>query len=129
YAKWPAAGDGLGNGAVEGGLIVPFGLELPAGFTLGAMTQFDLRHDDDGEEAHAGFINTITVSRALVGKLGAFVEFYSDVESTGAPWAGAVNAGLTLGLTDDLQLDAGMVFGVTRAAPDLGAFAGFAVRF
>lgn len=129
YAKWPAAADGLGNGAVEGGLILPFSVALPAGFTLGAMTQFDLRHDDDGDKAHAGFINTITVSRALVGELGAFVEFFSDVESTGDPWAGTFDLGFTFGLTEDIQLDAGVVLGLTRAAPDVGAFAGFAVRF
>lgn len=129
YAKWPVAADGLGNGKAEGGLMVPFGVALPAGFTLGAMTQVDLRHDDDGNEARAGFVNTLTVSRALAERLGAFVEFYSDVESEDAPWTGTVNGGFTFALTEDLQLDAGVILGVTRAAPDVGAFAGFAVRF
>lgn len=128
YAKWPTAGSGLGNGEVEGGLIVPFAWHLPGGFTLGMMTQFDARREDDGG-THAGFINSLTLSRPLAGDLGAFVEFFSDVDADGGPWAGTLDLGLTLGVGEDVQLDAGVLLGVTRAAPDLGVFAGFAFRF
>ena len=39
------------------------------------------------------------------------------------------DGGLTLGLTDDLQLDAGVNVGLTRGADDVNPFLGLAVRF
>ena len=35
FLKVPTASDGLGNDVVEGGIIVPFAFELPAGWSCG----------------------------------------------------------------------------------------------
>jgi hypothetical protein len=58
------------------------------------------------------------------------VEFFSLVSSeSNSEWVGTVDLGLTIGLTDDIQLDVGVNLGVTRSADDLDLFAGVAWRF
>lgn len=41
FVKAPTNSHGLGNNAVEGGVILPLAVELPGGFGLGLMTEFD----------------------------------------------------------------------------------------
>lgn len=130
YVKWPASQDDLGNRAIEGGVILPVSFELLYGFSAGAMTQFDWLQDSDSHDYHPEFVNTITVSRQIVGKLDGFVEFYSLVSAeTGAPWVGTLDFGFTYALTDDIQLDTGAYVGVTRSATDIAPFVGFSMRF
>jgi hypothetical protein len=130
YVKWPTSQDHLGNRAIEGGVILPVAFNLPAGFSAAAMTEFDWLQDADSHDYHPEFVNSITVSHQIVGKLDAFLEFYSLVSAeTGAPWMGTVDLGFTYGITDDMQLDAGAYLGVTKSAPDIAPFLGFSVRF
>src|SRR5262245_28775642 len=45
YAKWPTAPiapQGVGNGYIEGGLIAPFAMPLPGGFTAILMGEMDI---------------------------------------------------------------------------------------
>jgi hypothetical protein len=130
FVKLPTHQDNLGNDAVEGGLIVPFAMALSGGWNLGMMTEVDFNEDADGSGHHAEFINTITVSRDIVGNLGGYVEFFSAVSTDrDADWVGTVNFGCTYGFTPDLQLDAGINLGVTDSAPDWQPFLGLTVRF
>ncbi len=130
YVKLPTNQDGLGNHSVEGGLIVPLAVELPAGWGLGLMTQFDVVRDGASRGYHPEFVNSITFSHDLVGNLGGYAEFFSSVNpERGADWVGTVDVGLTYALTKNLQLDAGINLGVTRAADDWSPFIGLSWRF
>lgn len=130
YVKCPTSQDDMGNGGVEGGVIVPLGLELPAGFGLGLMSQVDILRDATGDGYHPEFVHTITISHAIVGNLSGYVEFFSSVSTeSGSEWVGTVDLGLTYGLTENVQLDAGVNLGVTRSADDINPFAGVSVRF
>lgn len=130
FAKWPTSQDNLGNTAVEGGVIVPFGFELPAGFSCGMMTEFDWIRDAASSDYHSEFINTITFGHQIVGNLDGYVEFFSLVSAeTGAPWVGTLDVGFTYAFTENTQLDAGVNIGVTKSAPDVSPFLGFSVRF
>jgi hypothetical protein len=130
YVKLPTAGEGLGNDFVEGGLIVPFAVDLGAGNSLGLMAEFDVVRDAADEGYVVDFVHSATVSRPLAGDLGGYVEyagFYSlnaDVD-----YRAYVNAGVTYGLTADVQLDAGVRVGLTDAADDFGVFTGVSWRF
>ena len=118
------------NRAVEGGITFPLALELPAGWSLGAMTQVDVLRNDTGSGHHAGLVNTVTFGHDLIGKLAGYVEFFSEVSTQrGDPWVGTVDLGLTYGLTENLQLDAGINLGVTRSADDFNPFLGLSWRF
>lgn len=130
YVKLPTNQDNLGNNSVEGGLIVPLAVELPGGWGMGVMTQFDFIRDEAGGGHHPEFVNTITFGRNIVGNLGGYVEFFSAVSTEeDSEWVGTVDAGLTYGLTEDIQLDAGVNIGVTRSADDWNPFLGISWRF
>lgn len=130
FVKFPSNQDGLGNSSVEGGLILPLAVELPHGFSLGLMTEVDCLRNDAGPGQHASFVNSITLSHDLLGPLGGYVEFFSEVSTErNTPWVGTVDLGLTWGLTANLQLDAGINVGVTKSADDLNPFIGLSVRF
>jgi hypothetical protein len=130
FVKFPSNQDDIGNNAVEGGLIVPFAVELPRGFGMGLMTELDIIEDSDGSGYHPEFINTITFSRAIASDLSGYIEFFSLVsEEDGALWIGSVDCGFTYGLTKDIQLDAGINIGVTRSADDFNPFVGMSWRF
>jgi hypothetical protein len=130
YVKFPTANSHLGNEAYEGGLIAPLAVALPAGWSMGIMTQLDINEDGDGSGHHPEFVNSITFSHDIIGNLGGYVEFFSSVSTDeDADWIGTVDLGLTYGLTENIQLDAGVNIGVTRSADDWNPFVGISWRF
>jgi hypothetical protein len=130
FVKFPSNQDNLGNDAVEGGLILPLAIDLGRGFALGLMTECDFMQNRANQRYHAEFINSITIGHDLIGNLGGYVEFWSLVSTeSGADWQGTLSFGLTYGISDNMQLDGGINFGVTKAAPDLQPFLGISVRF
>ncbi|HSH96220.1 MAG TPA: transporter [Roseimicrobium sp.] len=130
FIKIPTAASGLGNGSVEGGIILPLAVELPAGWGMGTMLEVDVIRNGAGSGQHAEVVQTVTFAHDILGSLGGYVEFFSLLSTeSGAGWVASVNAGLTYGLTTDIQLDCGIKVGVTRAAPDLNPFVGITFRF
>src|SRR5262245_10048745 len=77
FVKLPTNQDKLGNNSVEGGLILPLAVELPAGWGMGVMTEFDCIRDGAGDGYHAEFVNSITFSHDIAGNLGGYIEFWS----------------------------------------------------
>jgi len=130
FVKLPTNQDDLGNGSVEGGLIVPLAAQLPYGWGMGLMTELDINRDSVGSDYHAEFVHSITFSHDIVNNLAGYVEFFSLVSTeSGSDWVGTIDLGLTYALTDDIQLDGGVNIGVTRAADDINPFIGISWRF
>ena len=130
FVKIPLKIGDAGNDLVEGGLILPLAVALPGGWGLGLMTEFDILADADGRGRHFEWVNSITFSRDLTSRLGGYVEFFSvHSYEDGTEWMAQADVGLTYALTDDVQLDAGCNFGVTRNAPDVQPFLGLTVRY
>jgi hypothetical protein len=130
YLKLPSSQDELGNDALEGGVIVPFAAELACGWSVGLMTEFDCLKDAVGGGYHVGYVNSITFGHGLIGRLAGYVELFSALSAeSGASWIGTFDLGLTYGLTDDIQLDAGVNLGITRSADDINPFIGISWRF
>ena len=130
WLKLPTNQDDLGNHSVEGGIIAPLAVALPYEFGLGLMPQVDFIRDDSGSGHHPEFVNSITLNHDLVGDLSGFVEFYSSVSTeSDSDWVGTFDVGLTYLLTEDIQLDAGVFLGLTRAAEDVNPFFGVSWRF
>jgi hypothetical protein len=129
FVKWPLSESDVRNGQWEGGIIVPFSFELPAGWSSTVMTEVDFV--SDGSSSYdTEFFNTITVARDLTQKLGFYLEFAATVSTASrSPWQGQVDGGLTYAWTPDLQLDLGCNFGVTSSAPDFNPFVGISFRY
>ncbi len=129
FVKLPLDESNLRNGKTEGGLILPLSINLPGDWELGMMTEWDFVSDGGSGYDHE-FVNSITASHAIVGKLNGYVEFFSVVGTArGFDWIGQADVGLTWAVTDNLQFDCGCNFGVTKAAPDYNPFVGVSVRF
>ena len=129
FVKLPTNEDDLGNDAVEGGVILPLAFELPYGWRLGGILQFDFTEDGDGDGYHPEFIETVAFGHDIVGDLGGYVEFFSLASAErDSHWQATVDVGLTYAVTEDVQLDGGVNVGVTRAAEDVNPFLGLSFR-
>lgn len=124
--KLPAARTGLGNGHVEGDVILPVTFELPGGFELGVMTEVDVRYRDEGGSGLV-WINTATVGHALSRDVSGYIELTS--EAGDGPHGATLNLGVAWKLDANTQLDVGVNLGVSRTADDVQIFAGLSRRF
>jgi hypothetical protein len=130
FIKFPTSTDGLGNNAVEGGVIFPLAMSLPHDFNLSLETAASLMKNDDGGGYHEEFIASASVDHQIVGKLSGFVEFFSNFTTQShSSWVGTVDTGLEYLVTKNIQLDCDCYFGVTHDAADFNPFAGITVRF
>ena len=130
FVKLPTSSNGIGNDAVEFGLIVPLAIGVSDRVGIGLMTEIDVLEESDGDGYAASFINSATVSFALTERLGLYTELFTERSTEqGARWVVTGDVGLTYGLTDDLQLDGGVNLGLTEAADDLQLFVGISRRF
>jgi hypothetical protein len=130
FVKIPTNQHDLGNGALEGGVIFPFAMDLPADWGFGAQAEMDHLQDSNSSDYHQEFINTVTVSHDIIGKLAGYVELFSNVSTeSGAKWIATFDFGFTYAITRDIQLDAGMNIGLTDAADDLNPFIGLSMRY
>lgn len=130
FAKFPTSQNGLGNDAVEGGVIFPLEIKLAKDWDLGMMTEVDWRQNSNSSAYHAESINTITVAHRIVGELEGYLEFYSNVSGErDAEWIGTFDFGATYKFTPNIQLDAGVNIGVTESADDVNPFVGLTLRY
>ena len=130
FVLFPTNQDDLGGNDVEGGIIFPFATELPCGWGLGLQLEFDLVRDSADTGYELDISHTIVLGHDIVGDLAGFIEIFSLFPGeSGADWVGTLNAGLTYGVNDDLQLDIGVQIGISRAADDLAVFTGVTRRW
>ncbi|MGZ3274773.1 MAG: transporter [Caulobacteraceae bacterium] len=133
FVKIPTAGAGLGNGAIEGGAVLPVALALPGAASLTLDPEIDVLKDGRGQGRHAAYDLAVGVSRPLTPALTGAVELWgADNED---PVGRLRQASFDLGLAwiparnQDLQLDAGANFGLTRDTPALNVYLGVSRKF
>lgn len=128
WVKLPSAGS-RGNEKVEGGLIVPLGIDLPAGFGSGLMVEGDWMANEADADYHLEILNSATLGHDLVGGLGGYLEVFgvysTEPEST---YALSAALGFTYDIDGWLQPDAGVAVGLTEAAEDISPFIGLSLK-
>ncbi len=130
FVKFPTNTGELGNDEVEGGVIIPLAIGLPADWSMGLMTEFDFNRNEEDSGYRTEYVNSVTLSHAIVGNLNGYLEFFSrQFSDSGMPWEGSVDAGLTYGVNDNTQLDIGVNTAVTRSADDFNPFVGMSIRY
>jgi len=128
FVKWPLAASEVRNGRTEGGITLIYGYELPGGWGSAVMSEVDFV--DDGSGRSTQWLNSITFSHDLGERLGCYFEFVAVTDDArGSEWQGQFDTGLTYAVHDDLQIDLGCNFGVTKSAPDFQPFVGISRRF
>jgi len=129
FVKFATNSDNLGNKAVEGGIILPLAVSLPGDWSMGVMTEFDFKRNDN-KDYYTDYVNTITFGHQIIGKLNGYVEFFSSFnDEDNSPWVGTTNFGFTYAVSPDVQLDGGVNIGVTRSADDFNPFLGCSIRY
>jgi hypothetical protein len=131
FVRFPTGSDGLSNHHIEGGLILPLAVqELPAGFDLGAMAEFDVDRNNQNGAYGVDFIHSVALEHSLfVEELKAYGEYVGiSPMGTGHTYLAYFDTGATYALTRNTQLDIGINIGLAGRADDFTVFAGFSFR-
>jgi hypothetical protein len=130
YVKLPTAGASLGNGKVEGGLIIPVSISAPGGFTIVVMPEADAFKNANDDGYHAAIDFLVNISHPLSKRWTA----YSEVFTTQSLQRGdrpiyTLDEALTYAITPTLQVDFGGNFGLNGVQPRTQLYAGLSQRF
>ncbi|MGO9039891.1 MAG: transporter [Steroidobacteraceae bacterium] len=130
YVKLPTAQSDLGNGSIEGGLILPISTSAPGGFTVIVMPEGDYLKNTSGNGYHGAFDFLINVSHPIGKRWTFYSEFFTSqsFESQDKP-VYTLDEALTCALTPNLQLDFGGNFSLNSVAPRTQLYAGLSQRY
>jgi hypothetical protein len=128
FIKLPTGAE-LSNDKVEGGVILPLSIELNDRFSLGVMAEVDFVHDGESRAYETEFVHTAVLGVSLTEKFGTYMEYVGVAGATNFDYQASISAGVTYGLSADVQLDFGGRVGLNEAAEDGGVFTGITVRF
>jgi hypothetical protein len=130
FVKLPTARRDIGNGKIEGGLIVPLSWSVSDALSLSSSPELDVIADGDGRGYHLAGATTLSLGLAANEQLSLALELWHgrdwDVD-VGHQTSLGTNAALRL--SDNLQIDAQLDLGLTRATPDVEVAGGVSVRF
>lgn len=133
YVKLPTAPAGIGNGAVEGGLIAPININLPASFSLVIDPECDVVKNGEDSGRHINTSGLLSLSRGLSKTLTASVEVWTDTDFDPAGSRTQVSGDLGLAFippkAPNWQFDGGVNFGLNRETPAAQAYLGVSRRF
>ena len=131
YVKAPSAPIGIGNGAVEGGLIGPLAVTLPNNFTLLLVPEVDVLKNVADNGRHGNYVFDINLSREVIKNVTAYVELWSDynADPTFGVTLMSFDTALAWVVVPNVQLDVGANFGLTNATPAIQVYTGLSQRF
>lgn len=132
FVKLPTASKHLGNGKVEGGVIVPFSLELKGTpLSLSSSPELDLIGDGDGRGYHLATAQTLAVGLAATDKLSMAAELWGawNWDEGETVRQASVGGNAAYRITNNLQIDGQLDFGINRATPDIAIAGGVSIRF
>jgi hypothetical protein len=130
FAKIPTARAALGNGAVEGGLIVPISITVPYGFTVVMSPEIDDLRNAQGRGYHASANFLVNLSHPV----GKIVTLYAEVFTTQSFQSGnhpiyTFDTAISIAITPRLQWDLGGNFKVSGLVPGAQIYTGLSRRF
>ncbi|MBA2588687.1 MAG: transporter [Alphaproteobacteria bacterium] len=130
YLKLPTAGGGLGNGAVEGGLVAPMSYDLGGNWSLAMTPEADMLKNASGGGYHANLVDVVGIGRGFGNvTLGAEVWSAQNLDPAGTVSQYSADVDVAWLIGKDTQLDAGANMGLNRATPDLEIYFGVSERF
>jgi len=130
YVKLPTAAPTLGNNQIEGGVIAPLSIKLPAGFVLTLVPEVDVLRNANDSGKHTNFVGVLDLGYAVTDHLTVFAEVYGAAGTDAhTPPAYTADAAVAYLLTETIQLDAGVNVGLNRDTPNLQLYSGISQRF
>ncbi len=131
FLKVPTARAGIGNGAYEGGVVLPVAAALTKSIILNLSPEVDISKDMVGGGVHLAPVEIINVTWSLPKNLTLSTELYAreDQDPIGVVTQCSADVALSLGLRDDLELDVGTNLGLNPLTPAVQGYIGMAKRF
>lgn len=130
YGKWPTAPQGIGNRSVEGGVIAPLLLSMPAGFTTILMGELDYLKNPNDAGYHANFPALINVNREIVKGVTGYAEIYANWSThPDVRDVYTLDFALAWNPLPNFQFDVGINIGLNSAATPYQLYMGIAQRF
>jgi hypothetical protein len=119
FVKIPSSTGGVGAESMEGGLIVPWAMNLRGGTMAGAMFRWDMRRNDDDNGYDAQWRATGFLQQQLTKALAIYGETTLLATSNGfSDSSGTIGAGGLFQLTKRVQLDYELQRGINSRASD-----------
>jgi hypothetical protein len=133
YVKAPTAPSGVGNGAVEGGLIAPLQLSLPMNWQLVIDPEADALANAVGPGHHLNTSGLLSFGYPVTKTLTASIEIWGDANfdptGTVTQYSFDLGAAWIPAKAPTFQLDGGVNLGLNRATPGVQAYLGVSRRF
>lgn len=116
------------NRLYENGLMIPMVLKLPGDWKIGLQLEADHKRNERVPGRHTELLESLVLSKVLLGKLELFGETYSSYDLRRHAWRNYVDAAVEYTLSNDVKIDAGMNHGLEHDAGDT-YFVGLAFRY
>jgi hypothetical protein len=133
YIKVPTASAGVGNGAVEEGILAPIQLSLPASWQLVIDPEYDELANAIGRGQHSNISGLLSFGYPVTKSVTVSLEVWGDANFD--PVGEVKQASLDLGAAwipakaTNFQLDGGVNLGLNRSTPGAQAYLGISCRF
>jgi hypothetical protein len=130
FLKLPTASGGLGNGAVEGGLVLPMSYDLGNNWSLAMTPEADIQLNASGSGHHANLVDVVGLGKSFGAfTLGAEVWSGQNLDPAGTTSQYTFDLDAAWLANNDTQLDGGINLGLNRATPDVEIYFGISRRF
>ena len=130
FIEIPTVRNGVGEEDVEGGVSGLLAIKLSRKSELELMTEYDFAKNEERSGYHLEFFNSGSFSYEWTSKLSTYFEvatlFGNEDPSGGIVTLGT---GILFRPAENLQIDLGSNFGVTRASDRINPFVGVTKRF
>ncbi len=129
--KAPTAAHALGNGAWEGGVLLPLVATLSDEWSLNLSPELDVLANASGSGHHLNTAQLVNLGRTLPHDVTLSIELWADWnrDPAGSQRQASFDLGAAWLLSTDLQLDGGVNLGLNRLTPGLQAYLGLSQRF
>jgi hypothetical protein len=133
YVKVPTAREGVGNGAVEEGILAPIQISLPANWSLVIDPEYDELANAVGSGQHGNVSSLLSFGYPITKTVTLSLELWGDANFD--PAGTVKQASFDLGAAwipakmQNFQLDGGVNLGLNHATPAAQAYLGVSRRF
>jgi hypothetical protein len=117
FVKLPTNSGGVGNGSVEGGIIVPWSMALDHGYRTTAMAEWTAVRNDANDGYDSRWFASLALQEDLNPSVGLYAEATLGLTSAGvARTAFAAGGGITVEASSRVQLDLAFYAGLSGGA-------------
>jgi len=131
FATIPLGSVAVGAGQWEGGLLLPASVDVGSSFQIQVTPEVDYSGDDDRHGHHLAYGGVAGFSVAIAEEVSSSLELaaFRDSDPSGHFTDLRVSGSIGLQLSNDLQVDGGVVAGLNRQSPDVEIYLGLSRRF